>query len=281
MCRSSRRSHALQRLGISVLLAVTGLLIAIPSVAAHEPSIPRLPANTGCDEFVVLVKASVTEDRAAANMLAEALRIRSGDRCLLDAYDSVAVNEQIDSAAVSAERQVVFVVGGSAAISDETIMNLGIDRVIRVSERIAGRPRGRSHGSSGISAKTRSTGPRSPESKSTPVRGPESRTRQKRSTGTGVVGAPNLTASQDNRAPRQASQANLDSSSPAAQIRLVHNFHEPSNGRVEPHRLGTRSRASAADLRAVARGGAGGAVTIAKRTGNNLCGHCISVNPTR
>ncbi len=81
----------------------------------------------------MLVKASVTEDRAAANMLAEALRLRSGDRCLLDVADGVAVGMQIGSGDVAAGRQVIFVVGGPAAISDELLVVLGIDRAVRVS----------------------------------------------------------------------------------------------------------------------------------------------------
>ena len=66
-------------------------------------------------------------------MLAEALRLRSGERCLLDVADVVAIGAQIDSGEVSAGRQIVFVVGGTAAISDELILALGVDRAIRVS----------------------------------------------------------------------------------------------------------------------------------------------------
>ncbi len=121
------------RFGVSAFAAVAALLLAETPLAAHEPSVPKLPNNTGCEQFAVLVKASVTEDRAAANMLAEALRLRSGDRCLLDVADGVAVGMQIDSAEVTAGRQVVFVVGGPAAISAELLMALGIDRAVRVS----------------------------------------------------------------------------------------------------------------------------------------------------
>lgn len=121
------------RFGIGVFVASAALLLVPTPVAAHEPRVPKLPSNTGCQEFAVLVKASVTEDRAAANMLAEALRLRSGDRCLVDVADGVAVGKQIDSGAVKAGRQVVFVVGGPAAISDELLVLLDIDRVARVS----------------------------------------------------------------------------------------------------------------------------------------------------
>lgn len=125
--------NRLVRFGISALAAIAALLLAATPLAAHEPSVPKLPSNTDCEQFAVLVKASVTEDRAAANMLAEALRLRSGDRCLLDVADGVAVGMQIDSGEVTAGRQVVFVVGGSAAISAELLMALGIDRAVRVS----------------------------------------------------------------------------------------------------------------------------------------------------
>lgn len=127
------RQNRLMRFGISALAALAALLLAATPLAAHEPSVPKLPSNTDCEQFAVLVKASVTEDRAAANMLAEALRLRSGDRCLLDVADGVVVGMQIDSGEVTAGRQVVFVVGGPAAISAELLMALGIDRAVRVS----------------------------------------------------------------------------------------------------------------------------------------------------
>ena len=108
--------------------AVAAAIIAIATgkeVRQYDgapPSAPQLPPNASCEEAAVIVKLGVVEDRAAANMLAEALRalsILGTSRCLIDAGDpssgAAPVPDQVASAAQAAE---VYIVGGPAAIPD-------------------------------------------------------------------------------------------------------------------------------------------------------------------
>ncbi|WP_419552120.1 fibronectin type III domain-containing protein [Candidatus Poriferisodalis sp.] len=101
--------------------AIFSLVRGAPVVAyAGQPSsTPQLPPNTGC-AIAVAVKLSVVEDRAAANMLAEAFNNLSanGDgRCLVDVGDpstdtppSSKAKDDYDYA------DAQYVVGGPAAI---------------------------------------------------------------------------------------------------------------------------------------------------------------------
>lgn len=87
----------------------------------------------------MVAKLSVTEDRAAANMLAEALNALSTlgrSRCLVDAGDPGA-GIAPDASAVSEARQAsgFYVVGGSAAIPDGWLSH---HFRITVAQRVAG-----------------------------------------------------------------------------------------------------------------------------------------------
>ncbi|WP_420622462.1 hypothetical protein [Candidatus Poriferisodalis sp.] len=91
--------------------------------SGSQASSPTLPPNTDCTQHTVLVKLNVVEDRAAANMLAEALdvlqTISASARCLVDVGDP-----QSNQAPASSSRDeansaaTAFVVGGAGAISD-------------------------------------------------------------------------------------------------------------------------------------------------------------------
>ena len=78
--------------------------------------------NLDCSQGAVLAKLHVVEDRAAANMLAEALRALSPNdaKCLVDAGNP-ATQKAPTSAARSqiAQARTVYVIGGSEALSDD------------------------------------------------------------------------------------------------------------------------------------------------------------------
>ena len=73
------------------LVLLASLLALVPTAAGAQQQgglEVELPPNTDCRGAAVIVKATVTEDAAAANMPAEALRVLppgGAERCLLDA----------------------------------------------------------------------------------------------------------------------------------------------------------------------------------------------------
>ena len=112
-------------------LAVAAALLAVvpPAAGAQSGGLEvDLPANTDCRGAAVITKATVVEDAAAANMLAEALNVLSGGarRCLLDAglppsrsspqQQPVPPSSIHRSSALLASK--VYVVGGPTAIPD-------------------------------------------------------------------------------------------------------------------------------------------------------------------
>ena len=96
------------------MLAAVLALVAFPQAAGAEG--PALPPNESCEQVAVVAKLSVLEDRAAANMLAEALRLRGSGRCLVDAFAS-------DARSAVATSSMVYVVGGTAAIKESHVQN--------------------------------------------------------------------------------------------------------------------------------------------------------------
>ena len=115
-------------------LAVFASLLTL--TAASAAAAPPLPANTGCETAAVVAKLGVVEDRAAANMLAEALRslTKGGERCLLDAGDPS--ENRVPAAATRREAtgaSEIYVVGGPAAISDAWLRStLGVSSWVRI-----------------------------------------------------------------------------------------------------------------------------------------------------
>ena len=115
-----------------VASAISAVMIVAAAPAAWAA--PDLPANSGCSANAVLVKLGVVEDRAAANMLAEALRgLSISGRCLLDVEDAVpGVASAATRRGVESARHV-YVVGGPAAIPDSWLRStLGISDYVRV-----------------------------------------------------------------------------------------------------------------------------------------------------
>ena len=114
-------------------LAVVASLLTLTATATSAA--PQIPANTGCDATAAIAKLNVVEDRAAANMLAEALRslAKHGDRCLLDAGNpsqNVVPPGTRRAASGAAE---VYVVGGPAAIPGAWLRStLGLDSYTRI-----------------------------------------------------------------------------------------------------------------------------------------------------
>ena len=109
------------------------VLLAVPSVSGAQSDglEVELPPNTDCRGAAVIAKATVVEDAAAANMLAEALRVLSagGDqRCLLDAGNP---NPAARSSAGLAS--AVYVVGGPRAVPDAWLADrFGVTGFVRV-----------------------------------------------------------------------------------------------------------------------------------------------------
>ncbi len=108
--------------------AVAAAIISLANgqqVSAYDgaaSSTPTLPPNTGCQDGAVIAKLGVIEDRAAANMLAEALNALSvlgRSRCLVDAGDPGADISPGASGIREVQRaDSAYVVGGSVAIPD-------------------------------------------------------------------------------------------------------------------------------------------------------------------
>ena len=109
--------------GLLASWAAAAVLVA--ALALPVGAVPGLPANTGCDGLAVVAKLGVVEDRAAANMLAEALDslTRSG-RCLLDAGEALRDRIPEETRARAAYINHVYVVGGPAAISDAWVSQI-------------------------------------------------------------------------------------------------------------------------------------------------------------
>ena len=111
------------------------------AVAAYDATVPapsHLPANTDCAGDAVTAKLSVVEDRAAANMLAEALTALAGDagtRCLVDAGDPSSGRPPGGTAAGTlSSAAAVFVVGGTVAIPEGWLREcLGVSAAARLS----------------------------------------------------------------------------------------------------------------------------------------------------
>ena len=116
-----------------VALAVLASLLTLTATPAAAA--PPLPANTGCGATAVVAKLGVVEDRAAANMLAEALRslVKGSDRCLLDA--GLPTSNQVPAVTLreASGASQVYVVGGPAAIPDSYLTStLDIDSYVRI-----------------------------------------------------------------------------------------------------------------------------------------------------
>lgn len=126
-------------------LVAMALLAVVPSAAAQSGGLDvELPPNTDCRGAAVITKATVVEDAAAANMLAEALSMLSpsGDeRCLLDAglppdprdpsRRSVLPSAVHRTSAGIASQ--AYVVGGPAAIPDQWLADeFGLSSFVRV-----------------------------------------------------------------------------------------------------------------------------------------------------
>ena len=122
------------------LVLLASLLALVPAAAGAQQQgglEVDLPPNTDCRGAAVISKATVTEDAAAANMLAEALRVLSpggAQRCLLDAglpSQGRAPDPVFRSSAGLASK--VYVVGGPAAIPDEWLEErFGVTSFVRV-----------------------------------------------------------------------------------------------------------------------------------------------------
>ena len=105
-------------------------MVGLPRVAGAQTA---PPPNTECSSDAVIAKLTVVEDRAAANMLAEALRHFNGERCLLDAGDPASGADVPATRAAVSEASRVFVVGGPAAIPDAWLLGtLGVSESIRI-----------------------------------------------------------------------------------------------------------------------------------------------------
>ena len=117
----------------AVLAVFASVLFAVPSASGAQSSglDVELPPNTDCRGAAVIAKATVVEDAAAANMLAEALRALSpgGDqRCLLDAGNPSAAARS--SAGLAS---TVYVVGGPRAVPNAWLADrFGVTGFVRV-----------------------------------------------------------------------------------------------------------------------------------------------------
>lgn len=124
----AHRCAAAAALILAVLLALT----VFPRSAGAQTQEP--PPNGNCTGIAVVVKFSVDEDQAAANMLVEAARsLGLGERCLVDAGDPNAGQVPLSSQREIRSAARVFVVGGPKAISDAWLRSqLGASRFERV-----------------------------------------------------------------------------------------------------------------------------------------------------
>ncbi len=116
-----------------MLAVFASVLLAVPSVSGAQSGglEVELPPNTDCRGAAVIAKATVVEDAAAANMLAEALRALSpgGDqRCLLDAG-----NPSPGARSSAGLASAVYVVGGPSAVPDAWLAErFGVTGYVRV-----------------------------------------------------------------------------------------------------------------------------------------------------
>ena len=127
----------------NVASAIVALAVG-DSVQSYDPvgaaaATRELPPNGHCHGTAVLAKLRVAEERAAANMLAAALTLISGDpksRCLIDVGDP---GDDAPPTAVAAARARqaagVYVLGGTVVVPDAWIEK-GFD--IRFLERLSG-----------------------------------------------------------------------------------------------------------------------------------------------
>lgn len=108
---------------LSTLLLAIAAVAVVPSHAGAQS--PSRPGNSNCERTVVVAKLSVTEDAAAANMLAEAIRILGlGGYCLIDAGDPDTGYLPPGSRQQATGAVRLFVVGGPAAISADWMEKL-------------------------------------------------------------------------------------------------------------------------------------------------------------
>ena len=132
---------------VVVLAVAASVLLAVPPSASAQSADGlevELPPNTDCRGAAVIAKTTVVEDAAAANMLAEALRVLSpggAQRCLLDAGlppgRGRPPNEAVPPDAVyrssAGLATTVYVVGGPAAIPNSWLSEqLGVTGFTRV-----------------------------------------------------------------------------------------------------------------------------------------------------
>ena len=131
--RAAARRHRFSVATVAVLATLFAVL-AFPQPAAAQGRMA--PPNESCDRVAVVAKLSVVEDQAAANMLAEAMRILGlGGRCLVDAGDWKTGLLPPGGYGGLAGTDRVYVVGGADAIPAWWLSNaLGVGG----HERIAG-----------------------------------------------------------------------------------------------------------------------------------------------
>lgn len=122
--------------GLIAALVLGALFAVVQFPSAAGAQVPTPPPNGNCDGAAVVAKLSVVEDRAAANMLAEAAVILGlGERCFVDVGDPGAGRVPSGSRGELAGASRVFVVGGPAAIPHSWLTSrLGVNEY----ERIAG-----------------------------------------------------------------------------------------------------------------------------------------------
>ena len=108
---------------LAAVVVLAGVLSGLLFPVAAGAHVPSPPANSGCERAAVVAKLSVVEDRAAANMLAEAiLTLDLGGRCLVDVGNpATGLPPSSDAREAVAAASSVYVVGGPAAIPAEWI----------------------------------------------------------------------------------------------------------------------------------------------------------------
>lgn len=127
------RCQVVKRDAVTILVAASLIaLVWLPRAAGAQ--VPQPPPNGNCEGAAVVVKLDVVEDRAAANMLAEAgMALGLGQRCLVDAGDPENGRVPSESRNELKDADRVFVVGGPAAIPDSWLRSrLGVSSFTRV-----------------------------------------------------------------------------------------------------------------------------------------------------
>ena len=114
------------------ILASVFAVAAFPHAAGAQ--VPQPPPNGNCEGTAVVAKLGVVEDRAAANMLAEAADILGfGERCLVDAGEPTSGRVPSGSRNELSNAVRVFVVGGPAAIPHDWLTStLGVTNYTRI-----------------------------------------------------------------------------------------------------------------------------------------------------